>query len=139
MILYTRGWLQFSRYLRHQGGYCHHPKYAGAEAKRGSQRLDRAGQGQEGEEEPAAGEPEAEPPHRLPGGSNHRAPGRAQAGKLKCVDDVGDGGGGDGDGDGGDDISVSKDCVLGARLFVQDAEHHRHHTGDDEAGGEQRQ
>ena len=54
----------------------------------------------------------------------------------------GDGGGGGGDGDGGDgdyDVCVSKDCVVGARLTVQDAEHHRHHTGDDEAGGEQRQ
>ena len=32
-----------------------------------------------------------------------------------------------------------KDCVVGARLSVEDSEHHRHHPGDDEAGGEQRQ
>lgn len=37
-------------------------------------------------------------------------------------------------------VSVkTKDCVVGARLSVQDSEHHRHHPGDDEAGGEQRQ
>ena len=32
-----------------------------------------------------------------------------------------------------------KDCVVGARLSVEDSEHHRHHPGDDEVRGEQRQ
>ena len=48
----------FTRHQWYQGGHCHHTEHAGAEAHRGQEHLHRAGQGQEGEEELAAGEPE---------------------------------------------------------------------------------